>query len=169
MQGTNIKAVRLRRGMSQQELADAIGVTKSTISKYEKGQREPKYNVLRGIAAALGVDWTDLVPADEQCEIITKHIAEKAGLTVKDENRNIIHQGDGKPWDRVFMDDEINAQRERIDYLYKRLNTDGQLAAGRYLLSRMKPDDMKEVADYIEQLAETPQYQRPEEPDEDKK
>ena len=71
MQGTNIKAVRLKRGMSQQELADAIGVTKSTISKYEKGQREPKYNVLRGIAAALGVDWTDLVPADEQCEIIT--------------------------------------------------------------------------------------------------
>lgn len=54
MQGTNIKAVRLKRGMSQQELADAIGVTKSTISKYEKGQREPKYNVLRGIAAALG-------------------------------------------------------------------------------------------------------------------
>ena len=39
MQGTNIKAVRLKRGMSQQELADAIGVTKSTISKYEKGQK----------------------------------------------------------------------------------------------------------------------------------
>ena len=169
MQGTNIKAVRLKRGMSQQELADAIGVTKSTISKYEKGQREPKYNVLRGIAAALGVDWTDLVPADEQCEIITKHIVEKAGLTVKDKNGNIIHQGNGKPWERVFMDDETNAQRERIDYSYKRLNTDGQLAAGRYFLSRMKPEDMKEVADYIEQLAETQLYQRPEEPDENKK
>ena len=67
------------------------------------------------------------------------------------------------------MDDETNAQRERIDYSYKRLNTDGQLAAGRYFLSRMKPEDMKEVADYIEQLADTPQYQRPEEPDENKK
>ena len=66
MQGTNIKAVRLKRGMSQQELADAIGVTKSTISKYEKGQREPKYNVLRAIAAALGVDWTDLIPAEDE-------------------------------------------------------------------------------------------------------
>ena len=176
MQGTNIKAVRLKRGMSQQELADAIGVTKSTISKYEKGQREPKYNVLRGIAAALGVNWTDLVPADEQCEIITKHIVEKADLTVKDENGNIIRQGDGKPWVKASEFEmhrmgilQFESDEDRTAFFYSHLNTDGMLMAGKYFFKHLKPEDMKEVADYIEQLAETPQYQRPEEPDEDKK
>lgn len=117
MQGTNIKAMRLKRGMSQQELADAIGVTKSTISKYEKGQREPKYNVLRKIAATLGVDWTDLVPADEQCEIITKHIVEKAGLTVKDEDGNILRQGDGAPREKaMFPSRDLRANHKLITF-----------------------------------------------------
>lgn len=39
--GDRIKLHRERRGLTQTELADRIGVTESTICKWEKGMREP--------------------------------------------------------------------------------------------------------------------------------
>lgn len=38
--GSKIKLLRKKRGISQEELANVLDVTKSTISKYELGQRE---------------------------------------------------------------------------------------------------------------------------------
>lgn len=59
--GKRIKSARQKVGMSQEELAQTIGVTKSTISKYEKGAREPRYDQLQRIAAALGVPVQELI------------------------------------------------------------------------------------------------------------
>ncbi len=66
--GNNIRTARLQKGISQEELALAIGVTKSTISKYELGQREPRSEQLNTIAAALGVRYYDLLPAHTKRE-----------------------------------------------------------------------------------------------------
>jgi len=41
--------------MNQEELATAVGTTKAAISRYELDQREPKTDVIKRIAAALGV------------------------------------------------------------------------------------------------------------------
>lgn len=53
--GKRIKEARQERQMSQKELADAIGTTKSTISKYELGHREPSFAMMHSIAEALNV------------------------------------------------------------------------------------------------------------------
>lgn len=42
--GIQIRNLRLSRGMSQEELGKAIGVTMTSISRWEKGTRIPKYN-----------------------------------------------------------------------------------------------------------------------------
>lgn len=63
-----IKDFRLKSGYTQQELADKVGITKAAISKYEKGQRQPRLEMLKKIAEVLGVNWTDLV-SEEQREI----------------------------------------------------------------------------------------------------
>lgn len=51
--GNRIKEIRLDRGLSQRQLADRIGTTKATISKWEKGQRqltlEKMYRLARGL------------------------------------------------------------------------------------------------------------------------
>lgn len=58
--GQNIK--RYRKGkMTQQELADKIGKTESSIRKYEKGIVTIPLNVLEKIASALDVDVSDLM------------------------------------------------------------------------------------------------------------
>ncbi len=53
--GNQIKLARVKRGLSQEELGKAIGATKSTISKYELGHREPSFEQLQRIADALYV------------------------------------------------------------------------------------------------------------------
>lgn len=44
MFGENLKKLRESRGISQEELASAIGVSKSTIGMYEQGKRTPRGN-----------------------------------------------------------------------------------------------------------------------------
>ena len=43
----NLKEARLRSGLSQKEVAENIGVAKSTYSLYESGNREPNVNTIK--------------------------------------------------------------------------------------------------------------------------
>ena len=37
------KQLRLEKGLTQQELADKLGITKSAVSMYERGDRRPNF------------------------------------------------------------------------------------------------------------------------------
>lgn len=50
-----IKEVRLNCGLSQQELADMIHVSKQSISQYERGVRKPDMNTLTALGDVLNV------------------------------------------------------------------------------------------------------------------
>ena len=51
----NIKALRERKGWSQQALAEKIGVKQSTIAAYEAGRNEPNLAVLIKLATCFDV------------------------------------------------------------------------------------------------------------------
>ena len=51
-----LKELRLKTGHTQQEIADALGVTKSTISKYEKGLRGLNPNHVEVLSQIYGVE-----------------------------------------------------------------------------------------------------------------
>lgn len=53
--GDRIKAARIERGLSQENLANAVGVRKATISRYENGEREPRIEQIKSIAKVLNV------------------------------------------------------------------------------------------------------------------
>lgn len=48
--GCKLKELRTAQKMTQQQLADRIGVAKSVVSYYESGDRYPSYDVLIRIA-----------------------------------------------------------------------------------------------------------------------
>lgn len=48
--GDKLKALRTSQKLTQQQLADRIGVAKSVVSYYESGDRYPSYDVLVKIA-----------------------------------------------------------------------------------------------------------------------
>lgn len=48
--------LRLEKGLSQAELAAAIGTSQAAVSRLEAGEQEPRLTTLRKLASALGVD-----------------------------------------------------------------------------------------------------------------
>lgn len=62
--GEKIKYYRKQKGMTQQELAASVGVANTTITGYEKGNREPNAPMIIKIARALGVTGDDLLDLD---------------------------------------------------------------------------------------------------------
>lgn len=56
-----IAMARMEKGMTQEQLAHAIGVEKQQVSAWEVGRYRVPLKVLRQIAGVLGVDWVTLV------------------------------------------------------------------------------------------------------------
>lgn len=56
-----VKLERIKRDLSQQELALRANVDKNTIWKIETGQTSPTVNTLEKIANALNIDFSTLV------------------------------------------------------------------------------------------------------------
>ncbi|MBD1202664.1 MAG: helix-turn-helix transcriptional regulator [Rhodobacteraceae bacterium] len=56
----NIKALRYSSRLSQEDLADRLGVAVQTISAIERGVRKPSLDTLLGLARALDVRVVDL-------------------------------------------------------------------------------------------------------------
>lgn len=53
--GTKIKILREKAGMTQTELANRLGLSKSVISAYEKGIRNPSFKILPLLAQTFNV------------------------------------------------------------------------------------------------------------------
>jgi transcriptional regulator with XRE-family HTH domain len=58
--GLNVQKARRARGVSQEELAHLAKMHQTYLSGVERGKRNPSILVLDRIAAALGVDISDL-------------------------------------------------------------------------------------------------------------
>ena len=56
-----VKQLRLERGMTQQELANMVGLTKVTISQYETGKRKPSFEMIEALADVFHVDMNYLL------------------------------------------------------------------------------------------------------------
>jgi transcriptional regulator with XRE-family HTH domain len=59
--GDRLKTLRVRRALTQQELADRAGVSSNTLNRIELNKAEPHMSTLRKLAKALGVDPSELV------------------------------------------------------------------------------------------------------------
>ena len=55
-----MKKARTEKGLSQQALADALGVSRQTINAIEKGDYNPTIRLCTGICRVLGVTLNDL-------------------------------------------------------------------------------------------------------------
>lgn len=63
--GTRLRYLRKLDNITQQELATHIGISKSTISMYENGQREPDFETLEKIADFFNVPMNTFFPGDQ--------------------------------------------------------------------------------------------------------
>jgi len=63
--GQAVRRLREEKKITQQQLADAIGVTPKAVSRWETGRGLPDISLLDPLAAALGVSVTELMSGSE--------------------------------------------------------------------------------------------------------
>ena len=61
-----LRDLRIKKGISQQALGNALGISKSSINMYERGEREPGIETLNLFAGFFGVDMNYLTGAERR-------------------------------------------------------------------------------------------------------
>ena len=59
--GENIRIIRTKRGISQTELAEAVGISQPMMNQIERGSKVPNVILARDISRVLQCDLNDLV------------------------------------------------------------------------------------------------------------
>jgi transcriptional regulator with XRE-family HTH domain len=67
--GNILKSLRLQNNLTQAQLAQKLGVTKSVVSAYENGIRMPSYDILISIARIFKVTTDYLLGVEHKQEI----------------------------------------------------------------------------------------------------
>lgn len=68
--GDVIKAKREELGMTQQEMADRLFVSRQTVSRWESGSRCPDLMTAKKIAVLLGIPVDDLIPESDLSDYV---------------------------------------------------------------------------------------------------
>lgn len=70
IKGERLKQLRILKGLNQQELADIVGVSKSSISCYENETRSPKSETIIDFIQLFGVTADYLLGSDNIIKIV---------------------------------------------------------------------------------------------------
>ena len=88
---TKIKFYRAHKNLSQDEVAEAIGVSTRTYMDYENGKNEPKLSTAIAIAKHLGVPLTILTSEEDQESERLEHI-NRILKDLNEEDREILNR-----------------------------------------------------------------------------
>ncbi len=105
--GQNLAFYRKISGMTQKQVAEAVNLNRTTYTKYETGASEPSFEILKKIAAVLGVDINVLLHEEED-------------LSLGDSQAEEIWLPD--PEDRILLQKYHMLDRESREELMKYLN-----------------------------------------------
>lgn len=65
-----LKKLRIIKGLTQQELSDRIGVSRSAIGMYERGEREPDFETLEAMADFFNVDMNYILGSTHKTTVL---------------------------------------------------------------------------------------------------
>jgi transcriptional regulator with XRE-family HTH domain len=83
--GQKVKALRVKAGLNQGQIAQFLGVAQSNISKCEKGERQFQMDHLERLGSLFGISLGDLM--NEEVSVAPLQIAFRAdGMQVEDLN-----------------------------------------------------------------------------------
>lgn len=71
-----LQQLRKQNGLSQEELADKIGIARQTVSKWENGQAVPELSGLIALSRLYGITIDSMVRDDDGCSISLTHNAD---------------------------------------------------------------------------------------------
>jgi len=92
--GQQLKALRKGQKMTQQYVADKVGITRATLSNYEIDRRTPDLKTLQRLAACFGVglDYFGISPADEILDLLARAKDVFQNENISDERKNELFE-----------------------------------------------------------------------------
>lgn len=109
--GLVIRTLRAERGLTQEQLALAAEVATSNISRIEGGKRNPSVDLLKRIAAALGMSPSDIYAAIEGRDLPSNSI-----LSLKDASPE-DYTPEAMSWLRHFRELTPDNQHMAVEYI----------------------------------------------------
>ena len=94
--GSRIRQARDRAGLTQEQLAERIGVSRTAIARYESGEIEPKLHNLAAIAEALDVSCDELLGVHHARSLpeLSPEAAEALGVFIREIHRSRLYESD---------------------------------------------------------------------------
>ena len=92
--GKRIQALRKERGLTQKQLADAVGVTPQAVSKWETDESCPDITALPLLAGVLGVSVDTLLGGEGAAEVKTGIVRDAGEAAREDEKKNKPYKWD---------------------------------------------------------------------------
>lgn len=91
--GYRLKTLRKGQKMTQQHVADKVGITRATLSNYEIDRRTPDLRTLQKLADCYGVglDYFGIATVDEVLELLGRAKEIFASDKISDERKRQIH------------------------------------------------------------------------------
>lgn len=86
--------LRKKNGLSQEELADKLGISRQSVSKWERAESSPDTDNLICLAKIYGVSLDELLSTDENVDTIVKEQikpAKEEGILIVDDEGNEMH------------------------------------------------------------------------------
>lgn len=146
-----LKEARVKKGYTQEQIAEKVGIAKSTFTGYERGTREPNVNTIGMLMDELGVDanylWQDEMGSNfpvkvsydemqhiEKYRALDEHGKEMVDFTLEKEYERSVEEK--KKADNIVS----MTVNESSDYEVNAAHADNYDAA---------PDDLKEIEENI--------------------
>jgi transcriptional regulator with XRE-family HTH domain len=91
--GKKLQTLRKGRKLSQQQLADKMGVSRATVSNYEVGRRAPHLSELKRFAEfyGVGLDYFGVTSTDEVFELLSRAKAVFESDTVSENKKEELY------------------------------------------------------------------------------
>ena len=101
-----LKAARIKTGLTQQQIADKLGITKSTYCGYETAKRSPDPQRIKQLAKVLHVSADALLDISIEKETSPTPAAAEAGeITLEETDRLLVALGLIKEGEQLSDDD----------------------------------------------------------------
>ena len=118
--GTNIKRMRLEKGLTQEEIAQHLGVSFQSVSKWERGDGYPDIEMLPAIANYFGVSIDELLGVSEQIkkekyEEINSQWAKNNKSGLHSENVNLMREALKKFPNDALLLVQLSTSLEKLD------------------------------------------------------
>ena len=105
------RKIREQSGLTQQQMADKLGVSRSAIGMYENGEREPNFETLELIADTFNVDMNYLLGKKPTTEVIPDR------YYLDDDARDMAQFMYENPEYKVLFDASRKVKKEDIGFV----------------------------------------------------